>query len=195
MLDRPWLVSDPLGSMAALHSQPPLRNLLLSVIGLAAPGNEVAVLRVLHLMLGIAAMAAMLDLLRRLRVRAPVAVGATLLWSVSPAALLWEQDPSYNYPLTAVLVLMAWCFCVAAQRRSTRWLWIAAGVAAVPDLTWSMFHLLWLVAIFAAVALTCRLHAASRHGDRSGASRAGDGLVHEEPSSCSTRSPPAHGRV
>jgi hypothetical protein len=95
----------------------------------------------------------MLDLLRRLGVSTGVAVAATLLFVLSPASILYENWLFYSYPLAACLLFAAWAFCRFAGDPTCRWAAVALALVAVPALTWSLFHVAWVVLVVALIAI------------------------------------------
>ena len=146
LLDLRWLREDLVGSLAALHSQPPLFNLTIGLLAVGVPGYEHVGMQAMYLLLGAMLAFIMLDLLRRLGVSSNVAVAATLLVVVSPATLLYENWLFYPYPVAVMLVLAAWALCRYAVSRTLRSGLLAFALMAVPALTWSLFHVAWLIA-------------------------------------------------
>jgi hypothetical protein len=145
LLDLEWLRDDLVGSLATLHSQPPLFNLIVGVLAAVVPGYEHVAMQAFHLLLGAVLTFAMLDLLRRLGVSAGIALTATLLVVLSPASLLYENWLFYPYPLGVVTVLAAWVLCRYTAIRTVRYGMLAFALIAVPALTWSLFHVAWLI--------------------------------------------------
>lgn len=155
-LELAWLREDLLLSLLNLHSQPPLMNLALGIATKVAPGREILVFAPAFSILGLLTALAMLDLLRRLRVSAGVAVVATLLFSLSPSALLYEHWFFYMHPVAAFLTLGAWAITRYAQLPTFRRALLAWSLAAVPPLLWSLFHVAWYVAVVGAVVVLHR---------------------------------------
>ncbi len=145
LLDLRWLREDVLGSLVTLHSQPPLFNLTVGVFAAVVPEYEGAAMQVIHLLLGAVLAIALLDLLRRLGVSAGIALATTLLVVLSPATVLYENWLFYPYPLAVVLVLAAWALCQYTVRGTIRSGMLAFALMAIPALTWSLFHVAWLV--------------------------------------------------
>lgn len=146
LLELAQLRDDLFGSLAHLHSQPPLFNLAIG-LGLRAPSSlEVPLFHLAYVALGLGLAMCLYAVLRRLGASGGVAVAVTLVFSVSPSVFLFENWLHYDYPVTLLLLTAV----LALQRYEDRHrLGDAAmflGLLAALALTRSLFHLLWLVA-------------------------------------------------
>ena len=143
-------------SLWHLHSQPPAFNLFLGLALNLFPGQESAVFTVCYLLLGLAFTVTMFLLLRELGVPDTPSAVLTAVYLASPACVLYENWLFYTYPLT-VLLLLAALFWQRFARRGrfldALWLLIAAAVLAM---TWSLFHLVWLLGLVLALVLLRR---------------------------------------
>lgn len=146
----PALLRAELGaSLVALHSQPPVFNLFLGLVSQLPEAWQTPTFAATFLGLGLAAAIAMLALLARLGVGPRGRWGLTLVFVLSPAAVLYENQLFYPLPIAALLVLAA----RALQRFGTN---DRAGDAvaffsllALVCLTASLFHLGWLILLAA----------------------------------------------
>jgi hypothetical protein len=155
-IDPALLQHDALRSIMLHHAQPPLFNALLAVaLKLSGAGADLAAaapwLHAIFFGFGLVLQAALFGLLRALGLGNPTAAAATLLFSISPASILYEHWLFYTYPTTALLVASA----LALHRTLRRGAGIADAVLlftllAAATLTRSLLHLVWM---FSSVAL------------------------------------------
>ncbi len=160
-IDVDLLTSRLLPSLAVLHGQPPGFNLFLGV-GLKLFGSGAAAFYG-AVFVGIGALTALLlqALMLELGVRRHSATALACAWCLSPAAILYENLLLYTYPSVTLLLATAWLLVRAERlsggegKRAGRW-WLAGfATAALLVLTRSLFHPLWLVALWlGAVSLT-----------------------------------------
>lgn len=157
-LDLDLLRTELFRSLLYLHSQPPLFNLLLGVVTKIAPGGEGVLLAVLYRLLGLMLTIALYFLMRELDVGRKVAFWLTVLVTVSPATLLYENYAFYTYPVTVILVVM---FLFLKRFldgfRFTDGVFLFGLMAAIA-LTRSLFHILWVTAVVAWVWVVARGH-------------------------------------
>jgi len=144
-VDPVLLVEDPLRSIYYHHAQPPLFNLFLAGVlngfGDAAPTGFAFA----YHGIGLALHLALYALLLRLGVRTWVALATTLLFTFTPASILYEHWLFYTYPVTAMLVGSAVLLhrAVAGGGRTADLVGLAVLLAGAV-LTRSLFHLVWL---------------------------------------------------
>jgi|WetSurMetagenome_2_1015567.scaffolds.fasta_scaffold22088_1 hypothetical protein len=142
-------------SLWYLHSQPPAFNSFLGLIVDLFPGREVIPFTASYLLLGLSFAAVMFLLLKELEVPRTPNVVLTVAYVTSPACILYENWLFYTYPLTILLLLAA----VFWQRfaRLGRFLdaLLMFTCSALLTLTWSLFHLTWLLGLVLALSL-CR---------------------------------------
>lgn len=153
VLDPQLLATDLFRSVWFLHSQPPLWNLFLGAV-LHLPERLVpAVFQGTFLALGLGLGVAFLALLARLRVARPWRFVVAAFVLVQPATILAESLLFYTLPVLAALVGSALFLHRFLEARRGRDAAIACCAAAVPVLTHSLFHLIWLSLIVAVAAL------------------------------------------
>lgn len=153
VIDPQLLMTRPLESLLHLHSQPPLWNAYLAVVlhlpeELRAPAFTGS-----YLLLGLAITWGLFALLGALGVALPLRLAATLIFAASPAMVLYENLLFYTYPALAALVWAALLLHRFLERGSgaalAGWSALLAGLV----LTRSLFHLGYLVAACAGLAL------------------------------------------
>ena len=127
------------------HTQPPLYNLYLA-IGLRAPSPE-AFFHTTAVGFGLLLHLGLFALMRRLGVRAWLAVLGALLFAWSPASILCELWVFYTYPVAALVVASAVLLHRAVSRERAAAIAFAFFVLAIVVLTRSLFHLVWLAGV------------------------------------------------
>ena len=109
------LVADPVGSIMALHIQPPLLNTLFAVDLALTPGTHLF-LAALNLAAMMGSIALLVDALMRMGIGCGVSLGAGVLYAVLPGTVaysLWV----YNVTLTGLFAMAAvWGVAVAKTR-------------------------------------------------------------------------------
>jgi hypothetical protein len=143
-------------SLWYLHSQPPAFNALLGVVLNLFTGHETLVFTVFYLLIGLVLTAALFLVLRELRVPETLNAMLTAIYVASPACVLYENWLFYTYPLTILLLLGAlfWQrFARQGRFLDALWLFVCAALIA---LTWSLFHLVWLLGLVLALVFSRR---------------------------------------
>jgi hypothetical protein len=146
VLELSELRHDLFGSLAHLHNQPPLFNLFIGLVLRVPDGWEASVFRTLYLATGLALALSVYTVLLRLGLRTWVSVVLTLVFALSPAAILFENWSHYDYLVTLLL-----CLSVLALQRyedglRLRHLVVFVGLLAILVLSRSTFQLIWFVA-------------------------------------------------
>jgi hypothetical protein len=109
-------------SLFYLHTQPPGFNLLIGVfLKIFAPWHTIA-FQGLYLLLGLAIALMCFRLMTRLGARPGVACGLAILFTVSPAAVLYENHLTYEYPIVALMTGAACALIEWIRTRAHRWL-------------------------------------------------------------------------
>ena len=155
-----WQYVDPalLGANLAqslwhLHSQPPAYNAFLGVVLSLFAGHETVIFTVCYLLIGLVFTATLFLLLKELGVPDTPNVLLTAVYVASPACALYENWLFYTYPLTVLLLLAAlfWHrFARKGRFLDALSLFVCAALLA---LTWSLFHLTWLLGLVLALVL------------------------------------------
>jgi hypothetical protein len=136
------------------HTQPPLYNLYLG-IGLRAPSPE-GFFHATAIGFGLLLHLGLFALMRRLGVRAWLAVIGALLFCWSPASILCERWVFYTYPVAALVVASAVLLHRALSRERAAAIAGAFLVIAIVVLTRSLFHLVWMAGAALLVVLFAR---------------------------------------
>lgn len=136
------------------HTQPPLYNLYLA-IGLRAPSPE-AFFHATSIGFGLLLHLGLFALMRRLGVRAWLAVLGAVLFAWSPASILCELWVFYTYPVAALVVASAVALHRALTRERAAAIAFAFLVIAIVILTRSLFHLVWMTGAALLVVLFAR---------------------------------------
>lgn len=148
LVDPPLLQDALLESLLYLHSQPPLYNLLVAALmRLGDAATAVRAMDLLYTTLGLVLALSVFHLLRQLAVGRWTSFAAAALFTLSPAAVLYESFPLYTQPAAALLCLCAVLF-VRMIRAFTPWKALALflAMAALIYLR-SLFQLGWLVVL------------------------------------------------
>jgi len=153
----PALLKADLGrSLWYLHSQPPMFNLFLGVVLNVFPGHEAAVFAACYLLLGLAFAVALFLLLRGFGVSDVLSAAASALYIASPTVVLYENWLFYAYPVTVLLLLAALFWQRFIRRGRSLDAFLLFACAAMLALTWSLFHLVWLLALVLALVMVRR---------------------------------------
>jgi len=151
----PFLLKRKLGeSLWNLHGQPPLFNLYLGTA--LATGHEHAVFVVTFLAAGLVAYVCVFLLMRRLGVEAAPSFVLATWMATAPAFVAYENWLFYSLPVAALLALAALAFARALRTRRVREGFLFLAVLAVVCGARSLYHLAFLVAAAALLALGWR---------------------------------------
>lgn len=155
LLDPVLLQTDLLRSLFYQHNQPPLLNFLLGLCLKTFPNHVALVFGLVFLVLGLAMINSLLYLLLRYGVSARLSAGCVVLFTISPACLLYENWLFYTH-LNAALLVYSVFFLFRYVETSHRGYGFAffLTLAAIAILR-SVFHLVWFGA---AVALLLGYH-------------------------------------
>jgi hypothetical protein len=137
---------DLLRSLYYLHMQPPLFNLFLGIILKAFPAHATLAFAVSYHLLGLVLMISLYLLMLRLGVRNDVNLGLTILFTISPSTILYENYLFYTYPVAALLclsVLFLHRYLTTDRLRDALFFFTLLAMIA---LIRSLFHFVWFVA-------------------------------------------------
>jgi hypothetical protein len=151
------LLKDRLAeSLFYYHMQPPLMNLVLGVLVKAFPSHYAEALHVLYMAFGAFSAVLLFQLMRRLDVGVRLACLLTILFIVSPASILFENYPMYEY--LELALLLAQCLALARLlERPSFWSgFLFFSLLATLALMRSFYHLYYLLAVAAALAVYLR---------------------------------------
>lgn len=143
LLDTHLLQLDPLGSLLALHSQPPGMNALLALLvqlGAATGLSPEALGAPLYALLAGAALLLVFDAVLRLTGRRALAWLAAGLLLTDPAVHLFEHFLFYELLLYFLLTLATWAAVRLLEDGRTRHLALLTATLAGMGLTRSLYH-------------------------------------------------------
>lgn len=160
------VANDFLGSLLALHIQPPGFNGLLAVLDRFGPQADNAWL-VLGVGLGSLTIALAADTTRRLTGSPWWGMGVGLALAVLPSTVLYSLWPAYTVLVAALVTLAAWCVVVALINPSTPKVTavsLVSGGLAVAALFLVRASFTWLVVLawIALLIVLARVRLASR---------------------------------
>jgi len=142
----PELLRSAFGqSIWHLHSQPPLMNLYLGVVLRLFPAHFVGAFQTTFLLLGLAAALGIYFLLVEAGVSPTLAAVLAVLFSACPATVLYENWLFYTYPVACFLVWAGLFWVRFMKQASARDVVGFSACAVATALTWSLFHLVWVV--------------------------------------------------
>jgi hypothetical protein len=156
LLDLKQLRSDPFGSVALLHIQPPLFNLFVGSVERWGPIDAGGIYKVLYLLCGLVLVVSLRALLHELGWSSLAATIGALVVALSPVLLSYENTITYELPVATALVLGGlWCVRYA-RTRSTRALVCFALALTFATMTRALLHPLWLIGVLAFVVIVAR---------------------------------------
>lgn len=155
-IDIHLLETDLWRSMFYLHTQPPLLNLFTGLGLQLFPSTYHNVFNLFFLLTGLTLSISIYLLGIRLGFPRYLSLIIAVGFSISPATVVYENWYSYAYPLTTLLTLSAVFLArFLENRRPVDGLLFSLLLAAMA-LTWSLFHLIWLVGCFSIAWLGLR---------------------------------------
>ncbi len=158
-----WQYIDPLllknnllQSLYYLHSQPPFFNLFLGFVLKLFPGYEVAAFNIIYLIFGLILVLSVFILMIKLGISNRIAVLLTVLFTLSPSCILYENWLFYTYPIAVLLCLSALFLHRFLSKETKLDAFIFFSMLAIISLTRSMFHILWFVLCIIVLISFCR---------------------------------------
>jgi hypothetical protein len=144
-----------LESIWNLHSQPPLLNFVTGLLYQQfSPQSKI--FQLLFFVLGLIFALVLYWLGLRLRLKPWVSAILVVWFIVSPATVLYESFYFYTYPTAFLLVFAALALSTFLETENFWWgLGFFSSLAAL-CLTWAIFHLFWMIAVVALIAVFYR---------------------------------------
>jgi hypothetical protein len=139
-------------SLFYFHMQPPLMNLLVGIALKAFPDHYGPALHALCLAVGLSSAILLYILMRRLGVSQGISSVLTILFITSPACVLYENFPMYEYLILCLLLASSLALHKLILHAS---FWMAfLFFSLLAALAWirSLYHLFYVLGIAAAVA-------------------------------------------
>jgi hypothetical protein len=146
-IDPKLLQTDLWRSVFYLHSQPPLMNLLTGIMLQVFPDEHTAVFRSLFFLSGLVLMISIYQLGISMGFSHWLSAILSAWFMISPGTVLYENWLAYAHPLTTTLALAGAALYIFAGTHRLRWGVLFFSLLAVAALTWSLFHITWLLAI------------------------------------------------
>src|SRR3989337_1164441 len=147
-IDPQLLRTDLWRSIFYLHSQPPLMNLLTGIVLQIFPANHAGAFHILYYFTGLVLAISIYLLGLSLRFSPWSSALLSAWFMASPGTVLYEHWLTYTYPLTAALTLSAVCLWRFIHTKEIGWGLSLFFLLAAVALTWALFHMVWLVALF-----------------------------------------------
>jgi hypothetical protein len=140
-------------SLFYLHSQPPLFNLGVGLVLKAFPEHYQVPFHLVYAVMGALLLLALYVLLVRVGLSSRASAIVSLVFSLSPAAILYENFLFYDYPLALLLTGAALALSLYVARPTFLRGFAFFGLAAAVVYTRSLYHVVWLLAVIALVVV------------------------------------------
>jgi len=152
------LKNDLWRSVFYLHTQPPLMNLLTGIGLQLFPASYASIFRAFFLLGGFLLTLAIYSLGNRLGFPKYISIILAAWFTLSPATVVFENYYFYTYPTTILLTLSGVSLARFLEKRRAVDGLLFSMILAVNALTWSLFHLIWLLGCFGIVTFLLRDH-------------------------------------
>ena len=150
------LKNDLWRSVFYLHTQPPLMNLLTGIGLQLFPASFASIFQSFFLLGGLLLTLAIYSLGNRLGFPKCLSIILAAWFTLSPATVVFENYYFYTYPTTILLTLSGVFLARFLENRRAVDGLLFSMALAVNALTWSLFHLIWLLGCFGIVAFLLR---------------------------------------
>lgn len=154
--DRDLLSTDALRSLFFLHTQPPLFNAAVAVVLRVAKLHVALAASLVYWTIGLALALLMYRLFLLLGLTEAQGALATMLFTLSPACLLYETFNLYTYPVAMLLVATTYFAYQYAHSGAWRSAVLFSATIATIALVRSLYHLLWVAVAATILALVRR---------------------------------------
>ncbi|MCI0553592.1 MAG: hypothetical protein L0287_21810 [Anaerolineae bacterium] len=149
MIDPLLLQTDLWRSLWYLHSQPPMLNLFVGLTLQFFPSTYQSVFHIAYFAAGLMLAWAVYRLGLALELPPWLSLTASMLFTISPPVVLYEHWLFYTYPVAAALALSGVALYHFHHTQKFGWGLLFFSLLAFIALSWSLFHLIWLLVIFA----------------------------------------------
>lgn len=146
----PWdiLSTDPLRSVAYLHVQPPLWNLILGTTAWLSPFSDRFTLQALMALIGISVAWLSAALASRLGMSRSASIVVALIATLHPEVFKNVFEPTYELVTAALLLLVLIAVADLAHTENVRHsLVVLSSVVTITALTRSLYHPVWAILI------------------------------------------------
>jgi hypothetical protein len=144
-IDTDLLKNDLWRSMFYLHTQPPLMNLLTGISLQLFPETYARVFQAFFLLGGLLLALAIYFLGNRLGFPKALSAALAAWFALSPATVVFENYYFYTYPTTVLLALAGVFLARFLEKKRALDALLFSLLLAANALTWSLFHLAWLL--------------------------------------------------
>jgi len=139
-------------SLYHFHMQPPLMNAYTGILVKCFPENYPFAMHVFYMILGLASALLVYRIMRYLNVGPGLALGLTIAFTVSPAVVLSENFPMYEYPMMVLLLASSLALYHLISKPG---FWPSLGLfSLLACLAWirALYHFYFLIAFAVLVA-------------------------------------------
>jgi hypothetical protein len=146
----PWdiLSTDPLRSVAYLHVQPPLWNLILGTAAWLSPFSDRLTLQALMALIGISVAWLSAALANRLGMSRRASIVVALIATLHPEVFKNVFEPTYELVTAALLLLVLIAVADLSHKENVRRsLVVLSSVVTITALTRSLYHPVWAILI------------------------------------------------
>ena len=150
-IDIELLRNDLWRSIFYLHTQPPLMNLLTGIGLQLFPSSYTSIFRAFFYLGGFLLTLAIYFLGLKLRVPKYISIILAAWFAISPATVVYENYYFYTFPTTVLLTLSALFLVRFLEKKRALDGILFSFMLAANALTWSLFHLVWLLGCFGIV--------------------------------------------
>ena len=147
MIDPLLLQTDLWRSLLYLHSQPPMLNLFTGLVLQWFPAASQSAFHAVYFLTGLILAWSVYRLGLALELPTWLSLVASALFTISPPIVLYEHWLFYTYPVAAALALAGVALHRFVRTKKFWWGFLFFSLLAFVALSWSLFHLVWLVAI------------------------------------------------
>ena len=154
----PWTIlkARPLTSVWYLHTQPPLWNLIMGVLGRLTPISDARTLQLLQVALGVLLTWLIARILRGFGLRARWIIVLAVLVTVNPEVMRNAFEPTYELATAVGLALAVRALQRLCENRRPRdYVWLSIALTAVV-LTRSLYHPAVIPVVLVAVGIAFR---------------------------------------
>jgi hypothetical protein len=145
-----WQFADPallrahlVQSVFYLHTQPPLFNLFTGLVLKMFTGLEVMIFHLIYIALGLILCLSLFSIMRRLKIGRGLSTLLTILFTISPSCILYENWLLYTYPIATILTLSVFLLHRFVSENGMGYGVLFFAFLSFCALTRSIFHPLW----------------------------------------------------
>lgn len=147
MIDPALLQTHLWQSLWHLHSQPPMLNLFVGLVLQYFPSTNQVVFHTIYFFIGLTLAWSVYRLGLALELPAWLSLVASALFTISPPVVLYEHWLFYTYPVAVALTLAGVALYHFVLKQKFGWGLFFFSLLAFIALSWSLFHLAWLISI------------------------------------------------